>query len=125
MKVFEYGSGGSTVFFARHAGQVFSVEHDPAWHGHVGKTLAAQQLTNCHYLLRVPQSVAGVAVAAEGKHAFIDEREWEYPGMSFETYVRSIDVHPDRTFDLVLVDGRARADCIAHAISKIRPGGGT
>jgi len=52
-----------------------------------------------------------------------DEREWEYPGMSFDGYVKTIDAHPDETFDLILVDGRARADCSKRALCKIRKGG--
>jgi tRNA A58 N-methylase Trm61 len=31
LKVFEYGSGGSTTFFAGRAGTVVSVEHDRRW----------------------------------------------------------------------------------------------
>jgi hypothetical protein len=31
MTVFEYGSGGSTIFFARRAGSVVSVEDNPEW----------------------------------------------------------------------------------------------
>lgn len=31
MTVFEFGSGSSTAFFARHAAEVFSVEHDASW----------------------------------------------------------------------------------------------
>jgi hypothetical protein len=37
--------------------------------------------------------------------------------------VEAIDIHPDHTFDLVLVDGRVRTECMQHAIPKIRPGG--
>src|SRR4051812_39332685 len=40
-RVFEYGSGGSSFFFARRAGEVLSVENDPEWHrivsGHIGQ----------------------------------------------------------------------------------------
>ena len=43
--------------------------------------------------------------------------------MSFERYVKSIDDYPDRFFDMVLVDGRARKFCLEHAPKKIRPGG--
>lgn len=31
-RVFEFGSGGSSLFTARRAATVLSVEHDPAWH---------------------------------------------------------------------------------------------
>jgi len=35
MTVFEYGSGGSTIFFARRAGSVVSVEDNPEWFNRV------------------------------------------------------------------------------------------
>ena len=35
MRVFEYGSGGSSVFFARHSAQVTCVEHDKAFADYV------------------------------------------------------------------------------------------
>jgi hypothetical protein len=44
-------------------------------------------------------------------------------GMSFETSGRTKDAHPDRTFDLDLVDGVARAACTTRQMGKIRTGG--
>src|SRR4029077_7054451 len=31
MRIYEYGCGGSTIFFALRSRQVFACEHDPAW----------------------------------------------------------------------------------------------
>jgi SAM-dependent methyltransferase len=41
MSLFEFGSGNSTLFFARHVGKVVSVEIDPAWHERVAKQMPA------------------------------------------------------------------------------------
>ncbi|MCA1985200.1 MAG: class I SAM-dependent methyltransferase [Desulfovibrio sp.] len=38
LKVFEYGCGNSSLYWARKGAEVWSVEHDPAWHA----TMAAQ-----------------------------------------------------------------------------------
>jgi hypothetical protein len=38
-RLFEYGSGFSTAFYAKHVMQVVSVEHDQDWFGHVVKGL--------------------------------------------------------------------------------------
>src|SRR5215813_10406387 len=46
MNVFEYGSGGSTVFFARRARQVVSVEDNPKWYEWVKRRLEQQGLVN-------------------------------------------------------------------------------
>jgi predicted O-methyltransferase YrrM len=117
-RVFEFGSGGSTVFFAQRVKNLYTVEHDRKWYELVTHELKRRQFTNVEYLLREPQH-AGSNPPAE----YWDTYANEYPNMSFEQYVKTIDEHPDHSFDLVLVDGRARKFCIQHAIKKIRPGG--
>ncbi|PTT03092.1 FkbM family methyltransferase [Pedobacter sp. HMWF019] len=37
-KVFEYGSGSSTLFYAKHTGRVVSVEHDESWYHKIAGT---------------------------------------------------------------------------------------
>jgi hypothetical protein len=126
MRVFEYGAGGSTLFLAAHAGQVFSVEHDPEWHRIVAKALSERAIENCSYQLREARAVTGPPSAAASNEpaGFIcDPSEREHPCLDFEEYVRAIDAHPDYTLDLVLVDGRARAACIDRALPKVRAGG--
>jgi len=39
--VFEFGSGNSTLFYAKHAGKVVSVEHDKAWFDKIVSTKPA------------------------------------------------------------------------------------
>ncbi len=39
MKLFEYGSGNSTIFYAERVGSITSVEHDKGWYEHVNKQL--------------------------------------------------------------------------------------
>src|SRR4051812_40445225 len=41
MTVCEYGSGGSTIFFAKRTKSVVSIESDPKWHELVTARLAA------------------------------------------------------------------------------------
>lgn len=57
-RVFEYGSGQSTLFFAARAAQVVSVEHDAAWAGEVQSKLPANAR-----LLHVPLGDDYVQVA--------------------------------------------------------------
>lgn len=114
MHVFEYGSGGSTVFFARRVADVVSVEHDADWHARTSAVLADQGVRNCTYLLRPP------APRADVRHPSTDT---DYVGFDFADYVTAIDDYADRSFDLVSVDGRARPSCVAAALSKVRPGG--
>jgi len=135
MKVFEYGSGGSTIFFAERVAQVISIEHDKKWHTLVSRALVRRRITNCSYQLHEPKPIAGtpsppLAPPATSASLAIDESQNSrfilddyYAGTTVHEYVEAIDVHPDHTFDLVLVDGRVRTECIQHAIPKIKPGG--
>jgi len=43
-RVFEYGSGGSTLWLAQRARQLISIEDDPDWHAAVVAGLSAHQL---------------------------------------------------------------------------------
>jgi hypothetical protein len=128
-KVFEWGSGGSTIFLSERAGQVFSIEHDKKWHTLVSKALAQRGITNCSYQLHEPKPIAGTSSEPSAPSG-IDELQSSrfiyddyYPGTTLDEYVRAINVHPDHSFDLVLVDGRVRTECIQHAIPKIKSGG--
>jgi hypothetical protein len=120
MKVFEYGSGGSTIFFSERVAEVFSIEHDKQWHALVSKALQQRGLTNCSCQLHEPKPIAEALVAANGSHSFRFIYDDYYAGTTVHEYVEAIDVHQDHTFDLVFVDGRVRTQCIQHAMPKIR-----
>lgn len=118
--VFEYGGGGSTLWLARHAGTVTTVEHDASWHATIESELRRQDVHNCTLQLR--ESRAGDApsdgVLGEG----INYTSARIEG-SFEDYARAIESLPDNSLDLVVVDGRSRAACLLHAAPKLREGG--
>lgn len=116
MQVFEWGSGGSTLFFSSRVGSVTSVEHDPTWHSIVLHQLQRRDIQNAHLVLCEPERGQTLPEA----YTSTDER---YKGLSFQRYVEAIDIYPDVTFDLVVVDGRARPGCMLHAVAKIRSGG--
>jgi len=116
--VFEFGSGGSTIFMAQRVKSLTSVEHDRVWHGTVLAELKKRGLDNVKYLLREP-----VSARENPPEEYWDNYGNDYAGMSFAPYVTAIDEYPDHFFDLVLVDGRSRKFCLEHAITKTRPGG--
>lgn len=122
MSVFEYGSGGSTIFLSRKVNELISVEHDKVWYCQVSSVLSKRGILNCTLLLRKPEKkISGETTVYNCKS--YTSTSGKYVGMSFENYVRSIEEYPDRGFDLVIVDGRARLSCVFHALGKIRPGG--
>jgi len=94
-RVFEYGGGGSTLWFLERGATVVTVEHHPAWAG-----VLRQQITSRSWTLLERPADDGYA-----------------------DYVAAIEAYPDQFFDIVVVDGRERARCVAASTAKVRPGG--
>lgn len=117
--VFEYGSGGSTLFFANLASTVVSVEHDPKWFELVQKALSEKGRRNVTQILVEPDP--GIAQPNGGEN--LSECYLSSNGQSFRAYVESIDRFPRASFDVILVDGRARPACVKHSLSRLKPGG--
>ncbi len=63
--VFEYGSGNSTLYWARRCKRIVSVEHDPAWHA----TVHGQCPANVEHRL-IPDATAYAAAIREYEHEF-------------------------------------------------------
>jgi len=110
-RVFEYGSGASTIWLARRAASVTSIEHDPSWYPVVSKRL--EPFDNAQVqLIEADRDTVG---------AYVSEKEgWK--GRSFQRYASAIDAE-DGAFDLIIIDGRARGACLTHAVTKLAPDG--
>ena len=121
-RVFEYGSGGSSLFFLRRAAELVSVEHDPAWFERVRERASALGLDTRGLRLVLPEPGQGTSgdVADPDSYRSADP---PHAGSTFRAYASSIDAHPDAWFDVVIVDGRSRPSCLRHALSKVRSGG--
>ncbi|MHB8464490.1 MAG: O-methyltransferase [Acidimicrobiales bacterium] len=63
-RVFEYGSGGSTLWWAARAGEVVAVENDPGWYERVRPQLDSQRVT---YVLATERDPYVNAIAAQGE----------------------------------------------------------
>lgn len=123
MKIFEYGSGGSTLFFANKVNNVYSVEHNQDWYNVLSEVILQKKINNVAYKLIEP------TIDRDFKNKnylnpdhFISAGE-EFNGKTFYSYVTAIDEFKDSYFDLVVIDGRARQSCISRAKSKIKKGG--
>ena len=117
--VFEFGTGGSSLFLARRAAQLVSTEHAGEWYETARRIRDIHDLSNWTLLLREPQEAVPSRRDPADPGAYVSAFE----SGSFERYARSIDDYPDGEFDLVLVDGRARPSCVQHAIAKVKRGG--
>lgn len=96
-RVLEYGSGMSTVWYARHSRSVISVEDDPYWAEFNQRSLARCGLQN------------GRIVAATDKSTYVSAGG-------------SADAGGQR-FDFIVIDGRYRDSCAERALEVIEPGG--
>jgi hypothetical protein len=106
MEVCEYGSGGSTVFFARRVKSVFSIEDNQQWFERVSQHLQREGLDNatqrlCPFDFKNPQ------------------------GFEHSAYLHAI---PDRLFDMIVIDGseewtQVRPLCFTVAEARIKQGG--
>lgn len=123
MTVFEWGSGGSTLFFSRRCHQVITVEHDIKWSRLLTNKIQAFSVDNVDY-----KEIPGEEIDDWGARNFrcaddFVSADKGSAGLSFEKYVKVIDQYPDNYFDIVVVDGRVRNCCIKRAISHVKIGG--
>lgn len=121
--VFEYGSGGSSLYYASRVGQVVSVEHEKTWYEQLRRALADRDISNCDLRFVPPQpDPAALGADPADPEGCVSSFE-AYRGCRFYDYALQIAPFPDAYFDLVVVDGRARPSCIWHARAKVKPGG--
>jgi len=98
-KVFEWGSGGSTIWFAERCKELVSVDDHKKWFDIVLGWIRERDLRNVDLKF--------------------------LPGKPWHKYADAILEYPEAHFDLVFVDGRrsVRARCIENALIRIKPGG--
>jgi predicted O-methyltransferase YrrM len=97
--ILELGSGRSTVWFARRAGRVISLEDNEYWYPRTKARLEEAGISNVDLRLR-----------------------------AVEDFPREVASLPGGAFDLVVVDfleapAVTRIDCLTPAMKKVRPGG--
>lgn len=110
-EVFEYGSGASSLWLARRAARVVSVEHDAAWAGPVAARAGA--FPNLTLRLVEPARSDRVDAMRSVRAA---------PGLDFTAYVRAIEA-AGGPFDLVVIDGRCRPQCLRAAAARLKADG--
>ena len=112
-RVFEWGSGASTVWLAKRAGSVVSIDHDAPWVEFSAPRLAEQG--NAQVEL-VPADAR-----PDPDPQFLSGKPG-YAGQTFRAYVDAIERH-EGLFDLIVIDGRTRATCLEKAVGRLAQGG--
>lgn len=123
-RVFEYGSGGSSMFFLNLASEVVSVEHDRAWFDLVKRRGEEKDVAGWSINLVEPELVteAGIQQDASDPQAYTSDDK-KFAGCTFIKYASFIDRYPLDYFDVVLVDGRSRPSCLVHGSPRVKKGG--
>ena len=120
-RVFEWGSGESTLFFLLELkAYTVSIEHDFEWFNKTYKKLSNDyNIWDTEYhLIEFEQGTIGPDKA---NPAHYKSGSTNLGDGNFKRYCSAIDDYGK--FDLILIDGMARASCLAHAYSHVADGG--
>ncbi len=112
-RAFEWGSGASTLWLARRSASVTAVEHDVEW----GETVRTLLPSDAAVDLRLIAAASATGAPGEVRSAKPGATE-----LDFRSYVDVID-EVGGTFDLIVVDGRAREACLVAALPHLAPDG--
>jgi predicted O-methyltransferase YrrM len=111
IRIFEYGSGASTLWLARRGDEVHSVEHDRRFAEFLRPLLAGAADVDLRVVEPTPS-----------EHPVVSSQKDGQAGLDFAGYVAAIgDVRG--SFDLIVIDGRARADCLRAALPRLSTDG--
>lgn len=130
---FEWGSGGSTLHYSQFVKEYYSVEHNKGWFDKIN----AKKADNVTYNYvpvsesRLDKDLDGAASIILSRSPGVTERDgklrWStlHDRADWHKYVDYIKFPGtlDKKFDVVLVDGRARAFCAYSALSILKDDG--
>lgn len=111
IRVFEWGSGSSTIWLSPRVDRVITIEHHDEFVGVIGEHLDPLDNVEMRHVPAVPSATPRIPSAKKGNE-----------GLDFFDYVHAIDAETE-PFDLVVIDGRAREACLTAALPHVRPGG--
>jgi hypothetical protein len=112
-RVFEWGSGASTVWLSKRSGSVISIEHDGKWHAFLEPKIGP--LANVETRLILP------ALPTAQQPATLS-RKPGWADLDFTDYASAIG-NTAGTFDLIVIDGRVRGACLEQAAGALSDGG--
>jgi precorrin-6B methylase 2 len=121
MTIYEFGSGLSTIYLSTKVKTIISVEHEKEWFDLTNNELKKKGIINCEYHLIEPETLYEESLNnINNKHR---SNLVKFSNFHFKKYIESIDSYPDKYFDLIFIDGRARIGCILQSLEKIKSGG--
>jgi len=119
MSGLEFGSGISTLFTAPKVKQLISVEHNEQWYQLISDRFKNEGITNVDYRF----------IAQNDSNEFSEKSFEMTEKLGFEVrkdyvnYYMTVESIPDNSLDFLLVDGRARPECLYYALPKMKKNG--
>lgn len=118
MRIFEWGSGISSIWYARQVGKYTCIEHSKEWYDKMSQSFDKNEINNAEIIFCEERILPD---------DYVWEKQWRYyhilkhPPLNpqFRDYMAVIDQYPDSYFDCIVVDGRERIGCLIHAIPKL------
>jgi predicted O-methyltransferase YrrM len=101
-KVFEFGAGSSTLWYAARVRRVVSVEHDRAWYSQLIESVPENVELHLHHIDQVDKRSLNIAS---------------------DPYVNCIKSYLPLSFDVIVVDGVHRPTCSMAAITHLKEDG--
>jgi hypothetical protein len=132
--MFEYGSGGSTLYFSQYVKHLYSAEHSQVWSDKIKQRIQNEKITNITLFYAEPDKtelekngITGIGITRPPISFKDDMRitygcnldeKWAYADTTlkhkvFNDYINLI--QGDIKYDIILVDGRARGECAINA----------
>ncbi|RIW13621.1 hypothetical protein D0X99_15360 [Algoriphagus lacus] len=114
MRILEFGCGGSTLYFAKKACQVISIEDNHEWYSVMKertKTFSDVELRH----IPVDKEFVGGEFASN-----MDELKHTN---SYKNYALGASDVQDESIDVLVIDGRARIGCLRTNLSKLKRNG--
>jgi hypothetical protein len=112
----EFGSGISTLFTATKVKHLISIENNKEWFEMISKRFINEDINNVDYRF-IAQNDSDLyensTFEMESKLGFKVRRD-------FVNYYMSVESVADNSLDFVLVDGRARPECLYYALPKMK-----
>lgn len=115
----EFGSGISTLFTAPKVKQLISVEHNKEWFEMISNRFENDGIKNVDYRF----------IAQNDSNLFSNTTFEMTEKLGFEVrkdyvnYYMTIESIPNDSLDFLLVDGRARPECLYYALPKMKKNG--
>lgn len=111
IRVFEWGSGSSTIWLSPRVDEIITVEHHADFVDVIGPHLEPLANVELRHVPAITSPSPRIASSKKGNE-----------GLDFADYVDAIATET-QPFDLIVIDGRAREACLRAALPHIAPDG--